>query len=435
MFRLHNNAPILCFVMTPILSAMNVTQTLHIKIIGDRMRLNPRDPHFYNNPYPYYDAMRALPQPFFWEDFNLWCFGRWEDVNALFRDRRFGRQITHLRTRKELGWPPIADELKPFYDVDDATMIQMEPPGHTRLRSLVQKAFMARQIEGLRPRLQALCDRLLDDIQPQSVVDLLSAYATPVPVIAIAEMLGVPVEMKDDLLRWSHAMVAMYELGRSKEQEQRAVQATREFYGYLADLVKARRKRPTDDLITRLIEAEEQGDKLTEHELISGCMQLLNAGHEATVNVVGNGVYALMRHREQWDRLVADPALSKPAIEELMRFDTPLHLFTRWVLESLDYKGHAFKFGDTIALLLGSANRDPQRFVQPDALDITRADNAHVSFGGGIHFCVGAPLARLELDIALGTLVRRVPNLRLAEQPEYRDAYHFHGLKMLKVSH
>jgi cytochrome P450 len=414
---------------------MDVINTLHIEIDSDRVHLNPRDPHFYNNPYPYYDALRALPQPFYWEDFNLWCFARWEDVNALFRDRRFGRQITHLRSRDELGWPPIPDELKPFYAVDDATMIQMEPPGHTRLRSLVQKAFMARQIEGLRPRLQALCDQLVDDMLAQGDADLINAYATPVPVIAIAEMLGVPADKKDDLLSWSHAMVAMYELGRTHAQEQLAVQATHEFYGYLADLVAARRKQPTDDLITRLIEAEEQGDKLTEHELISGCTQILNAGHEATVNVVGNGVLALMRHREQWERLVADPSLSKSAIEELMRFDTPLHLFTRWVLEDLDYKGHTFKFGDTIALLLGSANRDPARFPNPDALDITRADNAHVSFGGGIHFCVGAPLARLELDISLSTLARRMPNLHVVEAPEYRNAFAFHGLKSLKVSH
>lgn len=407
---------------------------MRLTINGHRVRLNPRDPHFYNDPYPYYDALRALPQPFYWEDFNLWCFARWDDVNALLRDRRFGRQITHLRTREELGWPPVPEELRPFYDVDDATMIQMEPPGHTRLRGLVQKAFMARQIEGLRPRLQALCDQLLDDVARQDRVDLIAAYGTPVPVTAIAEMLGVPVVMNGGLLAWSHAMVAMYELGRSREQERRAVQATQDFYAYLAGLVRERRADPRDDLITFLIEAEEHGDKLSEHELISGCMQLLNAGHEATVNVIGNGVYALLRHREQWERLVTDPSLSKLAIEELMRFDTPLHLFTRWVLDDLDYKGHAFKFGDTVALLLGAANRDPARFPRADELDIARADNAHVSFGGGIHFCVGAPLARLELDVALSTLARRTPGLRLAAQPEYRDAYHFHGLTALWVS-
>jgi cytochrome P450 len=407
--------------------------TLHLDINGLTVRLNPRDPHFYNNPYPYYDALRALPQPFFWEDFNLWCFGQWEDVNGLLRDRRFGRQITHLKSREELGWPPIAEELKPFYIVDDATMIQMEPPGHTRLRSLVQKAFMARQIESLRPRLQQLCDQRIDDMLAKGQVDLLTAYAIPIPVIAIAEMLGVPVAMKDCLLDWSHAMVAMYELGRTKAQEQRAVQATNDFYTYLAGLVKERRKRPTDDLISKLIEAEEQGDKLTEHELISSCTQLLNAGHEATVNVIGNGVLALMHNRDQWQVLVAAPELAKSAAEELMRYDTPLHLFTRWALEDLTYKGHAFKFGDQIALLLGSANRDPLRFSQPDTLNIRRTDNPHVAFGGGIHFCVGAPLARLELDVALATLARRMPDLQLIEAPIYRDAFAFHGLKKLDL--
>ncbi|MCS6847408.1 MAG: cytochrome P450 [Anaerolineae bacterium] len=406
---------------------------MHLEIHERNIRLNPRDPHFYNNPYPYYDALRQLPQPFYWEDFDLWCFAHWDDVNALLRDRRFGRQITHLRTREELGWPPIPEALKPFYDVDNATMIQMEPPDHTRLRSLVQKAFMARQIESLRPQIQALCDRLIDEMLAQGEVDLLPAYATPIPVVTIANMLGVPVEMSDSLLNWSHAMVAMYELGRTAEQEHRAVQATQEFYAYLSALVQERRRKPTDDLITRLIEAEDQGNRLTEHELISGCMQLLNAGHEATVNVIGNGVFALLTHRDQWDRLVANPSLSRSAAEELMRFDTPLHLFTRWVLDDLSWNGHAFKFGDTIALLLGAANRDPRRFANPNTLDITRADNPHVSFGGGIHFCIGAPLARLELDIALSTLARRVPGLELMEQPEYRNAYHFHGLKSLRV--
>lgn len=412
---------------------MESTAELHMSVEGNAIRLNPRDPHFYNNPYPYYAVMRDLPQPFYWQDFDLWCFARWEDVNALFRDRRFGRQILHLRTREELGLPPIPDELKPFYDVDNATMIQMEPPDHTRLRGLVQKAFMARQIESLRPRIQALCDQLIDNMLEAGEVDLLPAYATPVPVATIAHLLGVPVEMSDHLLEWSHAMVAMYELGRTREQERRAVEATQAFYAYLSDLVRERRRNPKDDLITRLIEAEEEGHKLTEHELISGCMQLLNAGHEATVNVIGNGVYALLTQREAWEQLVANPSLSRSTVEELLRFDTPLHLFTRWVLEDLEYRGHSFKLGDTIALLLGSANRDPARFVAPDTLDITRADNPHVSFGGGIHFCIGAPLARLELEIALSTLARRVPSLELVKQPEYRNAYHFHGLTALNV--
>jgi cytochrome P450 len=301
------------------------------------------------------------------------------------------------------------------------------------LRGLVQKAFMARQIECLRPQIQALCDQLIDEMLARGKVDLLPAYATPVPVVTIARMLGVPVEMSDHLLRWSHAMVAMYELGRTREQERQAVQATQEFYAYLSDLVKERRRAPTDDLITRLIEAEDQGNRLTEHELISGCMQLLNAGHEATVNGIGNGANARLTPREQWEKLVAHPELTRSAVEELLRFDTPLHLFTRWVLDDLEWNGHRFKFGDTVALLLGAANRDPQRFPQPAVLDITRSDNPHLSFGGGIHFCIGAPLARLELEVALGMLARRAPKLALLEQPTYRNAYHFHGLQSLMV--
>jgi unspecific monooxygenase len=233
-------------------------------------------------------------------------------------------------------------------------------------------------------------------------------------------------------------MVAMYELGRSEEQERRAVQATQEFVAYLKCVVDERRKQPRNDLISLLIEAEEHGDKLTEAELISSCIQLLNAGHEATVNVVGNGMYALMKHRDQWDKLAANPhpQLIRTTVEELMRYDTPLHLFTRYVLEDgLEYKGRTYRFGQQVALLLGAANRDPARFAHPHALDIMRSieDNPHVSFGGGIHFCLGAPLARLELQVATEALVKRWPKLQLVEQPEYRNAYHFHRLKSLMV--
>lgn len=411
---------------------------MHLEIEGSCVRLNPRDPDFYNNPYPYYEALRRVAPVFYWSDFDLWCYLNHADVNALLRDRRFGRQITHLTTREALGWPPIPDDLRPFYDVDELSMIQQEPPNHTRLRGLVQKAFMARQIESLRPDIERLCHQLLDRIEGAGAVDLLPTYATPVPVIVIAQMLGVPTEMSDHLLNWSHAMVAMYELGRTRDQEQRAVQATREFVCYLKDLVAERRRRPRNDLITLLIEAEEHGDKLTEDELIATCIQLLNAGHEATVNVVGNGVYALMKHRDQWEMLVANPHpnLIRTTVEELMRYDTPLHLFTRYVLQDeLVHHGHTYRFGQQVALLLGAANRDPACFAHADKLDITRPieANPHVSFGGGIHFCLGAPLARLELQVSIEALARRLPGLELVQEPEYRNAYHFHGLKALYV--
>ncbi|MER2598525.1 MAG: cytochrome P450 [Caldilineales bacterium] len=397
------------------------------------VRLNPRDPTFYQNPYPIYAALRAQTPVFYWEDFKLWCFTRHEDVNAILRDRRFGRQILHVATREELGWPPPRADLQPFYDVDALTLLALEPPDHTRLRSLVHKAFTARQIERLRSRIATLSHALLDAMEAAGEADLLTAFATPIPVTVIAELLGVPTTMNSQLLAWSHAMVAMYELARTPAQEQAAVQATQEFAAYLQSYVNLRRTAPQDDLISVLLEAEEQGERLTENELIATCIQLLNAGHEATVHVIGNGVLALLRHPEQWARLQAEPSLIVPAVEELMRYDPPLHLFTRWALEDVEYRGQHFRRGDEVAVLLGAANRDPAVFAAPDTLDVTRTPNPHVSFGGGIHYCIGAPLARLELHVALPILLQRLPKMRLAGETSYRDAYHFHGLTALPV--
>jgi cytochrome P450 len=265
-------------------------------------------------------------------------------------------------------------------------------------------------------------------------VDLLPAYATPIPVTVIAEMLGVPAEMSQSLLDWSHAMVKMYELERTAESEQSAVQAAQEFVAYLRQLVVERRQRPQNDLITKLIEVEEAGEMLTEDELISTCILLLNAGHEATVHVIGNGVYALLQHRDQLARWRKEPGLAETAVTELLRYDTPLHQFNRWVLEDLEYEGHYFRQGTRVSLLLGAANRDPAQFPDPDRLDLGRQKNAHVSFGGGIHYCLGAPLARLELQIALPLLLTRLPHLQLAAQPHYQNSYHFHSLESLWVT-
>ncbi len=414
---------------------------MKLELEGVRLKLDPRDPEFYNNPYPYYHAIRERTPVAYWENFSIWAYVNHDDVSALLRDRRFGRQITHLKSREALGWAPIRDELKPFYDIDDLQMLQLEPPDHTRLRNLVQKSFMSRQIESMRPRLALLCDGLIDEMLAQGNPNFLEAYATPIPVIAIAQLLGVPVEMKDWLLKWSHMMVQMYMLGRTPEQELQAVQASKEFVAYLRDLVTQRRVQPAEDLITLLINAEEQGDKLSEDELIASCILLLNAGHEATVNVIGNGTRALLTHPEQWRKLVeanAPASLVQSAAEEMMRWDPPLHYFHRWVLqEELEYRGRHYKFGDTIAVMLGAANRDPDRFANPDVFDITRPveANPHVSFGGGIHFCVGAPLARLEMQVALERLVQRVPGLSMLEDGPavYRNAFGFHGLETFQV--
>lgn len=410
-----------------------MTDPLQIDLSSSKVSLNPRDPAFYQNPYPFYDQLREQAPIFYWEEFGFICFVRHEDVDALFRDRRFGRQILHLATREALGWPPEREELRPFYQVDDHAILELEPPDHTRIRGLIQKAFMARQIERLRERTAALTHQLIDEMEEEGKANLLGPFATTIPVYLIAELLGVPTDNSDDLLSWSHAMVAMYELGRTPEQERRAVHAAQEFVAYIRDIVQHRRKRPQDDLISKLIEAEESGDRLSEDELISTCILLLNAGHEATVNVIGNGVYALLTHRDQLALWQQDASVVKTAVEELLRYDTPLHLFNRWVLEDVEYKGHHLPFGSQIALLLGAANRDPAAFEQPNRLDLRRKKNKHVSFGGGIHFCIGAPLARLELQTSLPILINRLPHLELVEEPTFKNSYHFHGLESLHV--
>lgn len=406
---------------------------LKIDLKNKRVQLNPRDPRFYSNPYPIYDELREKTPIFYWEECGFYCFVAHEDVSALLRDRRFGRQILHLATREELGWSPEREELRPFYKIEDHSILELEPPAHTRIRSLIQKAFMARQIEKLHGRVAAITHQLIDDMENEKTTDLLDKFATTIPLTIIAELLGVPTKNGDQLLQWSHAMVAMYELSRTQEQEANAVHASKEFAAYIKDYVKYRRSHPQDDLISKLIEVEESGEKLSEDELITTCILLLNAGHEATVNVIGNGVYALLQNRDQLDLWRENEAVGKTAVNELLRYDTPLHLFNRWVLEDLTYKGHHFPFGTQIALLLGAANRDPAAFEQPNQLDLTRQKNPHVSFGGGIHYCIGAPLARLELNTALPILLKRLPNLALAKQPAFKNSYHFHGLESLWV--
>ncbi|MFT5193714.1 MAG: cytochrome P450 [Cellvibrionaceae bacterium] len=399
--------------------------------------LNVRESDFYNDPYPYYEKLRKETPVFFWEDYKKWTFVNHKDVNAILRDRRFGRQISHVvPADSELIVKP-RPELKPFYDAELFSLLLLEPPDHSRLRGLVQKAFMSRQVEKLQPRIiqlaQQLCDKMAQTIADEGVCDLKAVFATPIPVIVIAEMLGIPTDMADHLLHWSHCMVKMYEPDCTAENEQAAVIAAQEFFDYLKDFVAIRRKDLKDDLISHLISVEEEGEKLTEHELICNCILLLNAGHEATVNVVGNGVNALLQNREKWDQWRHSPELSKTAVEELMRFDTPLHIFDRWVLEDLEYEGRFFKKGTEVSLVLGAANRDPAVFESADKMILDRPKNPHVSLGGGIHFCIGAPLARLELQTSLPILMSRFPSLQLAESPVYANSYHFHGLESLLV--
>ncbi len=389
--------------------------------------LDPRDPGFFQNPYPAYDAIRQAAPVFKWEHYGYWCFAAHEDVSALLRDRRFGRQILHVMSREELGWPDTPEHLRAFHSFEQHSLLELEPPVHTRLRGLVNRSFVARNIERLRPQITSLCNGLIDRLENLNQADLLTAYATPIPVMVICDLLGVPVEMGPQLLSWSHDMVAMYQARRDLAIEQAAAKATVAFSDFMRGYIRERRNNLSDDLLSELIRAEQQGQKLSEDELVTTAILLLNAGHEASVHAIGNGVKALLE-------LGIGDNIGEGHVEECLRYDAPLHLFTRYALEDVDYAGLKLRKGEEVGLLLGAANRDPMRFADPHRFDPARDPNPHVSFGAGIHFCVGAPLARLEMQIALPLLFQRLPKLALAERPRYRDSYHFHGLEELRVT-
>ena len=389
--------------------------------------LDPVDPGFYNDPYPAYHRIRADVPVFKWEHYGIWCFSRFEDVNALLRDRRFGRQILHMASREELGWPETPSHLKPFYDFESHSLLELEPPVHTRLRSLVNRSFLSRQVERLRPSITSLANGLIDRFEGKGEAELLAAFATPIPVIVICDLLGVPTGMAQQLLAWSHDMVAMYQARRDRAVEDRAAKATVDFSSFMRGYIGQRRKAPKDDLLSELIKAEEQGAKLTEDELVTTAILLLNAGHEATVHALGNGIKCLLEQN------IRD-GIDENCVEETLRYDPPLHLFTRYALEDLEYAGIRLRKGESVGLMLGAANRDPARFPEPDRFIPGRDPNPQVSFGAGIHFCIGAPLARLEMQIAMPLLFQRLPRLALAERPAYRNAYHFHGLESLRVT-
>ena len=386
-----------------------------------RFSQDPTDPDFVQNPYPLYDEMRAAGDLVWWEDYAKPCAVSHRAVHALLRDRRFGREVPPERT------PEIPAHLRSFYDIEAHSMLELEPPRHTRLRGLVLRAFTSRRIMALAPEITAIAGARIEAF-PRGPFDLLSAYCQPIPVLVIARLLGVPDAMAPQLLAWSNAMVAMYQARRDRAIEDADARAATEFADFLRGYIAKRRADPRDDLLTLLIAAESEGEKLSEPELITTCILLLNAGHEATVHTLGNGLKILL---EQGITPTADTA--EALAEEILRYDPPLHMFTRYAYEPVTLFGHRFARGDQVALLLGAANRDPGIWPAADRVDPTRKRIASTSVGGGLHFCVGAPLARLELQIALPLLFTRCPGLRLTESPRYANSYHFHGLERLMV--
>ncbi|UWR71086.1 cytochrome P450 [Phaeobacter inhibens] len=386
---------------------------------------SPTDPDFVQSPYGFYAEARAMGHLHHWQDYNMVAAFSHPAVHTLLRDRRFGREIPPEMARESPA------HLAPFLQVEAHSLLDAEPPRHTRLRRLVLRAFTSREIKALAPGLDTLCHELIDAFPKDAPFDLLTAYCTQVPVIAICRLLGVPTDMAPQLLDWSHKMVAMYQASKTVETEHAAAKASQEFIDFLTTYVDERRKTPGEDLITRLIQAEEDGESLSTDELIGTCILLLNAGHEATVHSLGNGVKTMLQ--QGWDKSWLAPDGIDGLVEEILRYDPPLHMFTRYAYEEVELFGHTFQRGDEVALLLAAANRDPEMLEDPERFDPTRPAKVNTSFGAGLHFCVGAPLARMEMQIALPILFERCPDLKLAAAPEYNNTYHFHGLTGLMV--
>lgn len=393
---------------------------------GVRMsiRFDPRMPAFRRDPYPYYDMLRTEAPIYYWEDWGVYFLTRWADNNALLRDSRLGHGTP--------GEPP--DEQRSLYTMQSNWMLFKDPPDHTRLRGLTQRAFTPRRIEQMRATIQDLTNSLLDRVQGQDEVDIVADLAYPLPVTVIARLLGIPEQDHDTFHAWSDALGKSLDLVEAEAVYDEASRAAAALNAYLAELADRRRVEPTDDLLSALVIAEEAGDRLSADELFGTCSLLLVAGHETTINLIGNGMLALLRHPAQLALLRANPALTATAVEELLRYDSPVQLTSRTVHETLEVDGHLFPKGVEINFVLGAANRDPAAFAEPNVLDITRKPNPHLAFGGGIHYCLGAPLARLEAQIAFVTLLQRFPHLTLLDDdPPYRDNYLLRGVKRLPV--
>ncbi|MCW2741256.1 MAG: Cytochrome [Blastococcus sp.] len=391
--------------------------------------LDLTDPAVVADPYPAFARARSVAPVQWHEGLGLWLAFTHAESNAVLRDRRLGRIWTDKAPAERFG---------SFNLIHRNAILEMEPPDHTRLRRLISAAFARGHVERLRPWVQELAGELVDGLVERSggteSVDVLTGMAEELPVAVIAELLGVPPVDRPLLRPWSNAIVKMYEYGRTTEIEASAERAAAEFVAYLRTLADQRRRSPGDDLLSHLVSVRDsEGDRLTEDELVTTCILLLNAGHEATVNVSGNGLLALLEHPDQLRRLREEPGLLPTAIEELMRFDSPLQLFERTATEDVEIGGITVARGQKIAALLGSANRDPAVFPEADSLDVGRTENPHISFGAGVHFCIGAPLARVELQASFGALLDRTSSLELAYPAPRRPEFVIRGLRELPV--
>ena len=397
---------------------------------------DPSDPGFLEDPYPVLNRLRETAPVFYDESRERWFVTRHEDVRSCLRDKRLGRNFRHVMSAEEIGVPPLDPRWHAFWATERWSLLWLEPPDHTRIRKLVAAAFTPRSVEALREPARELARELLEPLAEAGSMELLYDYAQPYSIAVICRMLGVPLDRHRDLLDWSHRMVKMYEFDVPDAAAESANRAAAEFTDYVRALIAERRDQPRDDMVSALVGARVDGGRLSDDEIISTVIVLLNAGHEASVNTLGNGMLAFARHPAQWRRVVSGEVPATAAGEEMIRFDPPLQLFERWVLtDGVEVGGAAVPRGGKIAMLFGAANRDPRVFERPDEFDVGRANAAqHIGFGGGIHVCIGAPLARIELEASVDALRRYWPDFELVEEPRRTGAFVIWGLAALRLA-
>ena len=402
-------------------------------------RLNPFLPEIIADPYPVYSHYRET-DPVHWgiaanrQLSGAWYLFRYQDVMQVLEDRRFGREGHKVRDDVETA--PVPKAYKGFSSMVSNWMVFRDPPNHTRLRLLVNQAFSPKTLENIRPAIIDIADSLLDRVWDWVEMDLIDDFAFPLPVMVIAALLGVDPEHRSLFREWALALqhASASRLTPSVEIYEQAEAATQSFIAYFKDAIAKRHTEPRQDLITALAKARYEGDKLNDEEILATCIHLLTAGHETTINLIAKGLLALLRNPEQIELLRSHPEFIPEAVEELIRYDSPVQMLSRWAYEDVEIGGKLIRRGDSVGLMLGSANRDPRRFEHPDLLDFQRQDNKHCGFGGGIHFCLGSALARAEAQISLNILINRIPKLHLIDETvEWADNIVFHGPKHLRI--
>lgn len=392
-------------------------------------------PDFYCDPYPVYHELRAT-DPVHWSDImGSWVLTRYDDVVATMRDpRRFSNAGRHALSLDRLP-AHVRKKAQPIYEHYAVGLIHTDPPDHTRMRALINKVFTVRAMESLRPRVQKIVDDLLDAAASNGDMDVMAALAFPLPVAIISQILGIPEEDNDKFAYWNEGVNELTASGRTTEANlERGLPIFQHLRGYMGELIEKRRRDPQDDLLSALVMVEEEGDRLSVEELITNYQTLITAGFETTMNLIGTGLLTLLRHPDQLAKLRADPSQTASAVEELLRYETPFQRNWRVAAQDVELGGKRIRRGQLVAQMLGAANRDPEIFPDPDRFDISRNSGSHIAFGYGIHFCIGAPLARIEADIAFRTLLRRFPKLRLMqENADWRGEIVFRGLNSLMV--